>query len=105
MTYHEAEKKVLIKKKAAGGKYQFGAANSATPPLLAPVLLGGDTEGNNKQMGLSALDVYFDNVMAEAKMNEKSVLKELVTKLTTLTNSNVDMAATIKKIPGENIQL
>ena len=103
-TYHVAAKKVRIKNKAAGVKDQFGAANSATPPLIAPSPLWGDIEGNNKPMGLEALDGYFGTLVVAAT-NEKSVLEESVTNLTTLTTSNADMAATIKNLTGENRQL
>ena len=71
---------------------------------FAPAPLGGDTEGNNQPMGLAALDGYFENLTA-ASTNEKAVLEELVTNINTLTTSNTEMGATIKKLTGENIQL
>ena len=55
-------------------------------------------------MGLAHPDGYFDNLVVAAK-NKKEVLEELVTNLTTLTTlttRNAEMAATIKKITGEN---
>ena len=104
MTCRVVEKKVAIKKKSARGKYQFGATHSATPPFISTSPLGGDTKGKNKMMGLAALGGYFKN-LASAATNEKAVLEELVTNLATLTTSNVDMAATINKIAGGNIQL
>ena len=55
-------------------------------------------------MGLEALDGYFGTLVVAAT-NEKSVLEESVTNLTTLTTSNADMAATIKNLTGENRQL
>ena len=58
-----------------------------------------DTAGKNQPMGLAALDRYFDN-LAAAAANEKAVLEELVTNLTTLTSSNSEMDATIKKLIG-----
>ena len=63
----------------------------------------GDTAGRNQPIDLAALDGYFDNLAAVAT-NEKAVLEELVTNLTTLTNSNAEMAATIKKLKGYNRQ-
>ena len=54
-------------------------------------------------MGLAALYGYFDNIAAAA-MNEKAVLEELVKDLTTITTSNAEMAATTKKLTGENRQ-
>ena len=98
-TYCAATKKSVIKKKAAGGKDQFEATHSATPPLIASAPMGGDNEGT--PIGLSALDGYFDNIAADAT-NEESVLDELVTNLITLTTRNAEMAATIKKITGKN---
>ena len=63
--------------------------------------MGSDPEGNNTPMGLTSLGGYFDN-LAEAEANEKSVLEELLKKLTTLNTRNADMADTIKKITGDN---
>ena len=92
-----------IKKKATRGKDQFGAAHSTTP-LLVPAPMGSDTKGNNTPMGLAALGGNFYN-LAVVATNKQAVLKDLVTKLTTLTTSNTDMAAMIKKLTGENQQL
>ena len=55
-------------------------------------------------MGLAALTRYFDNLTV-AYMNEKVILEELATNLTTLTTSNTKMVATIKKLRGDNRQL
>ena len=92
------QKNSTIKRKATSGKSQFGTAYSATPPLEE------DTAGNDQPLSQAALNGYFDN-LAAAEMNEKSVLEELVTNLTTLTISNAEMATTIKKLMGDNRQL
>ena len=63
--------------------------------------MGSDPEGNNTPMGLTSLGGYFDN-LAAAVANEKSVLEDLVKKLTTLNTRNADMADTTKKITGDN---
>ena len=63
-----------MKNKSAGGKYQFGAAHSATTPLFAPAPIEGDTKVNNTPMGLEAFNRYFHN-LAAAATNEKGLLK------------------------------
>ena len=103
-TYRAAAKNAAIKKKTASGKDQFGDTHSATPPMLAPVPMGGETEVNNTHMGLAVLDGYFVNIAA-AVTKKNSVLEELVTKLTTLTIRNKDISSTIKKLADENQQL
>ena len=56
-------------------------------PHPDPISPGGDPERNIQLMGLAALGGYFYN-LAKAEINEKAVLEELVTNLTTLTDSN-----------------
>ena len=51
---------------------------------------------DSQPVSLEALNGYFENLAAVAT-NKKSVLDDLVSNLTTLTTSNVEMADTIKK--------
>ena len=101
-THRAAAKKALIKKKSASRKDQFGVAHTVTPPLGDDT--AGNTAGKNQPMGLAALNGYFNNIAAAAT-NEKAILEELATNLTTLTTSNAEMAATINKIRVENRKL
>ena len=52
---------------------------------------------DSQPVSLEALNGYFENLAAVAT-NKKSVLDDLVSNLTTLTTSNVEMADTIKNI-------
>ena len=76
---------VLIKKKAASGKDQFGASHSATPPLGENT--SEHTAGNNHPIVQASLKGYFEN-LATAATNEKAVLEELMTNFVTLTTTN-----------------
>ena len=93
----------MIKKKAARGKYPFGAARSAAqnPVPMAP---GRSPDSIAQPMSLASLNGYFKK-LAAATTNEKAVLEELVTNITTLTNRNAEMDDTIKKLAGEKRQL
>lgn len=91
--YRAAEKKSKIKKKAAGGKDQFGSANAATTENLPP----SDSE---EPMGLASLEGYFDN-LAAAAVNEKAVLESLVASNATLTTSNAELSATVTKLTSD----
>ena len=63
--------------------------------------MGSYTKENSTPLCLVALDGYFDN-LAAAATNKKVVLEELATNFTTLTTSNTEMEATIKKLAGDN---
>ena len=64
-----SRKKEVIKKKAAGGKYQFRTAHSATQHLV-PIPPVRSPESNTQPVVLESLYGYFDN-LAAAETNKK----------------------------------
>ena len=105
-TYRAAAKNATIKKKANGGKEQFGAAHIETPQPARPGTIQpkGSLARESHTMSLEAINGYFNKLVAAAT-NKKLVLEDLVVNLTTLTTRNVEMADTIEKLTGENRQL
>ena len=78
---------------ATEGSDKFGTANAA-----ARVQNTSEAETKNgvDELGMKALEVYFGNLVA-AVINDKSVLKQLVTNNAKLAATNEDLVAIVKK--------
>ena len=85
LAYKQAHTKVRVKAQATKGSAKFGAANSAARQEAAHLPL--DNQLKEDSGDVKTLKGYFDN-LADAAVNEKDVLKQLVLNNTTLATSN-----------------
>ena len=96
--YKRAHAKASIKAQANDGNVKFGAANYATcieninPPL--------DNQLEEDGVVIKALKGYFNN-LADAAVNKKGVLQQLVLNNTTLATSNESLVVIVKKLSGD----
>lgn len=104
--YKTADRKARTKQQATGrkpaGAANAGAANAATeqPGDMGPL---PETErlAPAETFGMAELDGYFDH-LAAATTTEKAVLEELVGTNATLTKTNEELVAVVKKMTTEN---
>ena len=82
--YKRAHAQARVKAQANDGSANFGAANSDAHQDKPTLPLDNQLEEDD--VGIKALEGYFDN-LAAAAVNEKGVLQQLVLKSTTLTTS------------------
>ena len=85
--------KTRVKAQATKRSNKFGAANAANR-VIKVSKVGMDNVRN--KVGMKALEGFFDN-LAAAKINEKSVLNQLVSNNSKLAATNEDLVAMVKK--------
>ena len=90
--YKRAHAKLRVKAQATKGLDKFGAANTAGRVLKTSEV---DTNNGGNEVGMKSLEGYFDNIAA-AKINNKSVLEQLVTNYSKLADTNKDLVAIVK---------
>ena len=93
--------KARVKAQAAEGSDKFGAANAAGRVFKNSKVA---TENGHNEVGMMALEGYFDNLCVAAT-NKKSVLEKLVAKNAKLAATNEDLVAIVKKLSNENKDL
>ena len=94
-SYKRAHAKVRVKAQAVEGFDKFGAVNAADQVLKNSEVA---TENGGDEVGMKALEVYFDN-LAAINNNKKSVLDQLVTNNANLAATNEYLVAIVKNYP------
>ena len=95
MAYNKAHSQTRVKLQASDATEKFEAANSTARQDSTNPPLENQLEGED--VGIKDIEGYFDN-FAAATVNEKSVLQQLVLNNTTLTTSDENLVALVKKI-------
>ena len=96
--YKRAHAKARVKAQANDDSVKFGAENSAD--RLENITPSLENQLEEDGVGLNALGGYFDN-LADAAVNKKGVLQQLVLNKTTLATSNESLVALVKKLSGD----
>ena len=83
-----------VKAQATKWSDKFGAANAAMRDLTTSTV---ETSSGGNEVGINNIEGYFDNLSATA-INEKSVLKQLVTNNSKIAATNKDLVVMVKKL-------
>ena len=94
MSYKQSHAKARVKAQAHEGDTKFGGGNSAARQEAVHLPL--DNQLKEDSGDLKTFEGYFYN-LAEAAVNEKGILKQLVLNNTTFAMSNESLVALVKK--------